>query len=142
MKAIAPKIQDATADFYPTSFKNLNAGVTYTLESFPGMYRKTLFKMKGLFSENELKFIVDIFKATMLTPGLAGEHLAGNVQDSIELEFIDKKWDVEKEEILQKISKLRLFERSCLEIWAKSFWYNAGERKDLNTWIKILLKGK
>jgi len=29
----------------------------------------------------------------MLTPGLAGEHLAGNVQDSIELEFIDKKWD-------------------------------------------------
>jgi len=29
-----------------------------------------------------------------------------------------------------------------LEIWANSFWYNAGERKDLNTWIKILLKGK
>jgi len=141
MKAISPKIQDAAAEFYPQFFKNLNAGATYTLESFSGMYRKTLFGMKGLFSENELKLIVDIFNATMLTPILAGEHLAGSAQDSIELEHVDNKWDVKKEVILGKISKLQVFERACIEIWANGFWYNSDDtsENDLGAWIEILI---
>ena len=139
MKAISPKIQDAAAGFYPKFFKNLNAGATYTLESFPGMYRKTLFGMKGLFSENELKLIVDIFNSTMLTPVLAGEHLVWSVQDSIELEHVDKKWEVKKEIILQKISKLHLFEKACIEIWANGFWYNSDDTpQDLDKYIKLL----
>ena len=129
-KAIAPRINTNTAKFYQLCFKNLNSGATYALESFPGLYMKSLEKMKGMFEPNELKFIVELNMSTMLIPGLAGEHLAGNV--SVEFECGDKKW---KEEILKKISKLDLFQRSCLEIWAKSFWYRAGE-KDLESWIQ------
>ena len=129
MKAIAPKINDTAAEFYPLFFKTLNAGVRYTTEAFPTLYKRTLSNLAGVFSEDELFLVIDVFNATMLTPMLAGVHLAGNVQDGIKLDGLDKKWNVNKDVFLTKIKNLHLFDAACIEIWANGFWYGGLDEK-------------
>ena len=132
MKAISPKINDSTAEFYPDFFRSLNAGAVYVLEIFPRLYQRTLHDMKGKFSESELSLMIDVMNATMLTPQSAGYHLTGNVSDGIALDGLDTKWEIDGPALNKKMGALSPFEAACLEIWANGFWY-AKDRKDIQS---------
>ena len=143
MKKISPRITPHTAEFLPTLGSTLNWVAEYTLNSFPTIYRKALHELKGVFSSNELKLIIDVFNSTSLTAQIAGQHLRGNVEDGIALDHLDSKWEVDKEEILKKTRALKLFDCVCLELWANSFWYaqkhQEDKNRDLDEYIKTLL---
>lgn len=140
MKKVAPALSDECAKFYESNFSNVNAGVTFVLESFPVLYQRAMFEIKARseLTRNELCLIIDAFNGLALTPGLAGQHITLEVSDGIDLEGLDKKWDVDKAAIMEKLSGLSIFLSACLEIWAKSFW--SGKREGQEPYAKIDLE--
>ena len=130
MKATAPRISEQSAAFYPTVFRSLNSGLEYTLDAFPTLYRRALAEIKDIFIEAELKLIIDVFNATRLTAGIAGQHIGINVSDGIALDGLDTKWDIDAGQINAKITNLTSFQAACLEIWANGFWYSDENSKN------------
>lgn len=146
MKLIAPRISDKAAKFLAENFRSLNAGAEYVLDSFPTLYTRTLYELKdnlaGGLTRQELSLIIDVFNAIALTNSLAGQHIIASVEDGCDLEDLDKKWDIQKTDLLKKLNLLPIFSLSCLEIWASGFWYggrSGSEDRDLSTYIKTLL---
>ncbi len=144
-KLTAPRIGEQAAKFYPSVFSSLNAGMEYTADAFPVLYRKTLHDLRGMFSDGELSLIIDVFNGLILTPGRAGQQIGLSVADGIALDRLDEKLGVGPEALNKKISALPVFSRACLEIWANGFWYGGnsttkkeGKGNDLESWIAQL----
>jgi len=135
MKKINARINDNTEEFLNTFFKTKSSGAEYILDAMPGFYKRALHDIKDLFSDNELKAMIDTFNGTMLTPNLAGQHLHFGLVDSIELDGLDKKWDLDTESFLDKTRSLKPFESAMLEIWISGYWNNAG---DIDEYIKTM----
>jgi len=142
-KTVSPRIADSAAEFYPSIFRNLNAGVEHVLDSFPVLYRMTICSLRGRFSCGELSLMIDVFNGTALLPRLLGQHLGLQCADGIALDGLDEKWEIEKTPFLERIQALTLFESACLELWAVGFWATLHEGVDdgtkLNAWLKNLL---
>jgi hypothetical protein len=139
MPKVNPNISDLSAEFYDNNFRSRNAGCEYALNAFPALYKHTMRRLKGYFEQSELKLIIDIFNATMLSPGLAGQHIGASVVDSIELDGTDKKWDINGKKLIKKINDLTPFEAACIELWANGFWYATDDTPDLDEYLKQLL---
>lgn len=138
-RPVAPKLDGETIDFFRSRFPSLNGAIEYIANSFPPLYTRSIQGMAGKFSANELKLILDAMNGTLLTPALAGQHVALNVADSITLNHFDKKWDVDKDQILPKLNALSVFDRAILEIWCGAFWLSANQA-DPDQYIAPLLK--
>jgi len=123
MKKLAPRINDATAEFLPTAFPTTNAGAEYILDAYPALYKRTLIELRGRFSASELKLMLDVFNGTMLTSGISGQHLEINCIDGMELDALDTKWGVDKTAFAGKLKSITIFQAACLEVWANGFWY-------------------
>lgn len=134
-KKVTPLIEDESIKFFESNFRNLNAGVTYILEAFPSLYGRTMHDVKGVFTDGELRLILNVVNGLELTAQIAGKHLIFDVQDGIDLERLDEKWGVSKVDIIKKINNLSLFCLVCLEIWAKSFWQ--GKRSGQGEYVKM-----
>ncbi len=144
MKKVAPALSDECAKFYEGNFRNINAGVTYALESFPVLYQRALFEIKTIgFTRDELFLVIDVVNGLMLTPGIAGQHLALEVNDGIDLDGLDKKWKVGKDVLMGKLIGMPIFSIACLEIWAKSFWEGkrGGQEDHAKTDLEEYVKG-
>jgi len=129
-KKTAPRIQESTATFIQDRFKTLNSGLEYVADAFPVLYKRAMAELKGSFTRSQLSLIIDVFNATALTPSMAGQHIAISVSDGIALDGLDKKWDVNADEINNQIAALTHFQAACLEIWANGFWYGSGSPED------------
>jgi len=112
-------------------------GASYVLESFPSLYQRTLSDMCGTFSEAELSLILDIHNGTLLTPGMAGQHIGIAVRDSIELDGSDQKWEIDGNALLGKIEAMPIFARACLELWACSYWEDS--KQPVSKYIAVML---
>lgn len=140
-KNIAPRITPECRAYLTENFKNANAGAEYTLESANVLYRQTLIGLKGRFSQSELRLMIDVMNATILTPVIAGGQLTGNVADGMALDGLAEKWGVDADALNQKLRACHVFETNCLEIWANGFWYggDVGKQLDVEKYIKPLL---
>lgn len=123
MPKVNPHISDQSAQFYTDNFRSRNAGTEYALDAFPPLYKRTMVHLEKHFNAGELMLIIDTFNATALTPALAGQHIEASVADAIELDGLDKKWDVDGRRLITKIADLTVFEAACIEIWANGYWY-------------------
>lgn len=139
-KRIGPRIEPAVEEYLKTVSRSVNAGAEYAIQSFPPLYRRTLMELKGRFTEDELKLIIDVMKGTKLMPTHAGNHLIANVEDGIALDGLDKKWGANPKE---KLRELTVYQVAALEIWATSFWQAAKSEHEgpdsLNNYIRQLL---
>ena len=133
----APRILNKNTDFYKVTFETLNAGLEFILDAFPRLYRQTILKLRGHFSQGELMLMIDVMNGTMLTPDTIGWSLAANVADGINLERLDKKWKVSGKAFVTKLQKLTVFELACLELWVQTFW-NQGKHNNLQEYVKGL----
>ena len=144
-RAIAPKIQGESAEFYSKMFPSLNAGATWILEEFPHLYRATLAEMRGKFTRGELAMILDALNGhgAILAyggRGLGGQHIRLSIYDSFELYpgMYEGKWSVDKW-LNDKLALLSRWQLTCLEIWAAGFWKGGYQNIPLDDYIKGLL---
>ena len=112
--------------------------------SFEGMYFRSLVdNLKGKFTKEELCLMIDAVNGLMLTPQIAGQHMAVNVADAMALDGLDEKWGVEAKEISQKLRELHIFDIACLELWCAKFWRQNGteNEKPLDEYVMQLAGG-
>ncbi|MDD2657214.1 MAG: hypothetical protein PHD04_00950 [Candidatus Pacebacteria bacterium] len=142
-KSTSPRISETSAKFYPSVFPSRNAGLEYTADAFPALYRHTLHDLKGSFTRGELMLMIDVFNSTALTPIMAGQQLDIQVADGIALDHLDEKWKIDGAALNAKIAGLSIFQSACLEIWANGFWYRQEQSdivgEDFETWLAQLL---
>jgi hypothetical protein len=133
-----PEISDQTSAWILDTFPKINSGMTYISNGFPSLYRATLHDMKGTFSPTELSLMIDVFNGLILTPQLAGQHIALQVANGIKLDSLDEKWGINGLELMRKIDSMTLFDRACLEIWLSRYWKNGD--KDMNDYVQELTR--
>jgi len=146
-KKCSPLISDQAIEFYSSQWDNLNAGVTYTLEAFFPLYRRTLHEMRGKFTEGELSLLIDVSNGLWLTPGIAGQHTIAQTEDGCDLDKLDKKWKIDKKILVEKLKSLPIFALACLEVWACGFWCSKNDQgevgsystEDFKKWMEVLL---
>ncbi len=139
MKAIAPKISDTAAEFFPQLFSNLHKGVTYALEIWPTLYKRTLIEMRGRFTADELTLIVEAFQGLNLNPDIPGQFAGINVSNAIDLKRLEDKRSVNKKTLVKKIEGLTIFQTAALEIWASAYWQGKRNKEiKLEKWIEGL----
>jgi len=77
--------------------------------------------------------ILDVCNGLFLTPGILGQHLYVQVEDSFDDmpgEY-EEKWGIEKQSMLDKINALDKCEIALIELWAVGFWaINPGQVDD------------
>ena len=141
MKKITPRISEKSEIFFKNNFKNVNSGVEYLLEAIPAIARVYAgYQLKGKFTGDELKLMIDVMNGTMLTAQFAGQHLLANIQDGIVLDHLDEKWKVDSDKIQEKIKNLSIPDIFFLEIWIQGFWQqNTESGVDLNKYIEELI---
>lgn len=93
------------------------------------------------FTRGEQMMLIDIFNGTMLTPGILGQHLIAQVEESFALYpgMYEEKWKVTRQEMVDKIVSLTPLEAAFLELWAVGFWAVAdpiSSREDLENYIQ------
>ena len=146
-KKCSPLISDQAIEFYTGTFDNLNAGVTYALEAFLPLYRRTLHEIRGKFTEGELSLLIDVSNGLCLTPGIAGQHTITQVADGCDLDKLDEKWEIDKKTFVEKLESLPIFSLACLEVWATGFWCSKNSQgevgtyqgNDIKKWMEVLL---
>lgn len=136
-------------DFHATMKDNPVVGMfsdpitahNFMLGTWAQMWRHFLVNTKGVFSEGELSLLIDIYNGTMLSPWHYGSNsLAACISDSIALDGVGEKWEVDAGTILGKVKALTPVQALCLELWANGFWYSAIPKngRDFAEYIKQL----
>ena len=121
-RKISPRVEENAHATLKEVFGTSNAGAEFVLNSWPALYKRTLHGLKGKFDREELMLLIDVMNGTILTPAIAGGHIGANTTDGIDLDGLDKKWDVGGAILKAKIEQLSAFERACLEWWIQTFW--------------------
>lgn len=90
------------------------------------------------FTRGEQSMLIDIFNGTALTPGILGQHLTAQIEDSfadIPGEY-EQKWGVNRQEMVDKIVSLDPASAIFLELWAFGFWaINTGQAGALESYL-------
>lgn len=115
MQKITPRLEDSAKNFYVLNFKSLHAGAEQILNSAPNLYIRTLSKLKGCFSEKELKAIIQALDVR-LDHEEAGLQILHKISNSLELDENSKQF------LLSKLENLHIWDRAIIEIWAANFW--------------------
>lgn len=131
---ISPKIPTDTRDWYGTIGKTVNAGATYALEAFPVLYKSILFFLRGRFTAEQLKLIVQCFENHRMNPQLATLQLT-TLLSNLSLTTGDKQ---AISQLLGIISALNPADCMVLEVWAHSFWIS-DEQPNLDEFISPLV---
>jgi hypothetical protein len=133
------KTIEARLDSWVTS---KTARVTDDLETYWSVLRIGLERVRQVLTSDEAKVILEVQNgaAVLGHPAIwIKGGLALNVQDGIELNKLDEKWDVDGEDLLRKIQRLGSGEIAALLDWCRTMW----ERCDDNDyWEKELGKFK
>jgi len=91
------------------------------------------------FTRGEQSMLIDIFNGTALTPGILGQHLAAQIEDSFRLYpgIYEEKWGVNEKEMIDKIKIISLDPVSAvfLELWAVGFWAVNQDAGDLENYL-------
>lgn len=146
-KAIAPRIQEATAEWIERMFPSLNAGATMILDAFPHLILSSLDEIKGKFSRGELMMMIDVLNGhgTVICFGsapLLGGYLHLSIFDSFRLYpgMYEEKWHIEnKDDYLSRIASLTRAQLASLEIWIAGLWEKC-EEMDFEKEVKKLKK--
>jgi len=127
-KAVTPKLPEDVYNFLTATFGRPNTGANFVLNAFKPLYHQTLAALKGRFTREELHVIIFSMNGSTLAPQSVGRCLAGNIN----VYFMDfdsakgKPYDVDGN-LLTTIKRLTLFERACLEIWARNYYSETNE---------------
>lgn len=111
----------------------------FMLIAWKAIWRHSLAGMKGIFSTGELSLIIDIHNGHMVTPQTYGSNsVAVGISDSIALDGMAEKWDVDPSEILEKVHALTPVQAFCLELWSNGFWYGTqpDEGRDFDKYVE------
>ena len=119
---IGPRINFASYDFFTKTFGNLNSGTKYILDVFPALYNLTLREMKGIFTEEELRMMLEVVNSNEFSiPGMGfpGKFLLKTVVHHLEEGNQYFNWKVDIKTITDEFDRLTNFQAFAFIIWCQ-----------------------
>jgi hypothetical protein len=96
--------------------------------------------LKGVFTAGELRLMITAMAGAEMSPMLAGQYLPINSASAVLLDEIDKTYNVEFDNLNQKLLRMSTPELMILEIWIQGFWQSvANHGQDLDEYIQVAL---
>ena len=120
---------------------NISQNAIFAIASFLELKRQTVKELAGIFTANELSYMVDIANATMFDPTFAAQKvsLVAAVEDSDKYEKTASMWNVELDTLLSKIYKLTAAQCFFLQRETYLFWYGDNTSGNLDEFIERFL---
>lgn len=111
-------------DYKKSTITEFSSKLSEIVKSHFKMLEREELRLKNYFTENEWKLIYDACNGTIFSNNIQFKaQLYYNVADAIELYNYNIKWDVNKNEILNKIQNLSEFECYAITILVEKFFY-------------------
>lgn len=113
-----------------------SAGATKAVDAYINLRKRVLHGLKGRFTSNELKLLIDNQNGTIFSPDLfsSSQTLIHALEDGIKLDSLDQKWDVDTESFFETIKSLSDSEAYFLREEIDRFWNHMGG-DDLNSFV-------
>jgi hypothetical protein len=157
-----PRIAEHTKDFLENNFKTVNAGaeqllamaaglkdlvvleafenpgdaIAYIVRAFSKIYQVLLRGLKGHFSPEELSLILYAMQGATLDPSLAGQQIAIQCANGIELDGLDEALQADGKALLDKLHQADRPTLAVLEIWAHGCKVSCAGAKDVDATIE------
>ena len=136
-KPVTTNLDETVLKQISTTFETVYQGMQLTVESFFILRRFAQKELKGIFLESELEAIIDMFNGTIFEPKMAQKAvLIAQIEDSETYEGTLSKWEVNKKDFIDKISKITETQAFFLMFEAWNYWYSPKTEKDLNKFIE------
>lgn len=116
------------------------------LSAFYSLLDMSRRKIQQKLTRNEATLILDAMNGCVIESGQAAElwaisRLINQVADGIKYEALDKKWNVDRDEFIDKLYALSPLDRFALADWSKEMWSRGpgeGPVESAKTWEKEL----
>lgn len=120
---------------------NISQNAIFAIASYLELKRQTVKELAGIFTANELSYMVDIANATMFDPTFASQKvsLIASVEDSDRYEGTATKWNVDLKQLLSKVDKLTAAQCFFLQRETYLYWYGSDKPGNLDTFISQFL---
>lgn len=118
------RVTEAETKGYVEIYPNQHFGLCRAVKSFLVLRKASLFEIKTLFNENELKCLIDISNGSIFDEARShnNQTLEFELIDLFDLDKLDKKWELDRESFLIKIRTLTAAQTYFLQDWANMFW--------------------
>lgn len=120
---------------------NISQNAIFAIASYLELKRQTVKELAGIFTANELSYMVDIANATMFDPTFASQKvsLIASVEDSDRYEGTATKWNVDLKQLLSKVDKLTAAQCFFLQRETYLYWYGTDKPGNLDEFINQFL---
>lgn len=126
---VSARTRKSTETFFKGRIlKGSGAISSLVLDSFPGLFKRTIAGIKDIFTREELLTILSACNGRQIDP----EVLVLKDIPPMKHEF--KNFSVQK--LREKLSSLSYPELFIIEIWANTFWYESSVTEDPEEYIK------
>ncbi len=99
--------------------------VNNTIEIFYNIIKGCKSKLRNYFNENELFFLFDVFNANKYNGNIsAKKYLLYECEDVIKIDSLDLKYEINVEDLINKIKELDEFEAFTIITVINTFWRN------------------
>lgn len=135
-RTVSLRLPEDQVTYLQNNYKNINYGVIASTEALMTIRKYSLNEIKGLFTSGEWSFFADSLNGT-ITDGLFRcnkEALIYHCQDAEQLDGTARKWDVNVEQLSEKIGKLSGAQVEALYFRVESFWED--ENRNLEEFVK------
>lgn len=138
MPQVAARISSDHERWLKEYFKTKSAGAEFILPWAVDTFFRALNGIKSIFSEAELKTIIEAHKDVRLLPQQSkGTYLHLRVLDACENSMAHTKYGASKTNIEIKLKRLTDTQATALMIWATAFWMSKeNPSQDLAEYVK------
>ena len=127
---ISPRVDKRALHALTTLFGGPYPGISFAVEAFPGLYAETLKELRGVFTRDELLYLISLSELHWPDAPLAGYLSLSDVERAL----------TRPPEILAKLGGLTVFQRATLEVWAAGYLHRTTEA-EREVWLSNLLPG-
>ena len=117
---LSPQVEQMLTEIYGKK----TPGAERASECFPYIRRHTLFELKGYFTPEELKGMVDSYNGTLMDTQWMPikDMVIGHLEDADKFEHISTKWGFNLDQLREKIKKLTSAHVFFLQEEINRFW--------------------
>jgi hypothetical protein len=131
MKHVNVNLTDTLAENYARVYGKATPGVAFAAEAFMTLRTRSLARLKGIFSEQEITAICDCYNGIMPQPEfMSRDVFIAQLEDSEKYQSISSKHEFSLENLREKVEKLHDSEVFFLLDRIYSFWETESSNPD------------
>ena len=131
------RIPEDIAEWLTEDGKSINQAVIENALNLRSIRKVSTGELKGVFTPDEWSFFADSLNGTMVTDVFRANVQAfiAHCEDSAKYDYLDKKWNIDMDDLKNKIANLKGANRDAIYTRVEDFW---AKNLELEDWASSL----